>query len=277
MRHDDLSARDGNGLPARAHVAALVDQDTGVAELSLSGRWSHSTWLRAQTLMRQCLAEHPAGLLLDLLDLHDSRASSVPLWLTAASHAGRARPRIPMAVCVAEGAPLTVRLATMGIPGRLPVFGTTAAARVALADVRPRTDQVRLRLPPQPGVAADARQMVTAACREWAVPALIDRARLVVSELVINAVEHAGTPIELLITRLGPLRYGMVRQNCGVHLAVCDLDHNLPRLNRPLPAEQARGMGLHLVEGAAWAWGALPTRTGKMVWATLWQQHRGSR
>jgi len=64
------------------------------------------------------------------------------------------------------------------------------------------------------------------------------------------------------------------RRGAGVHLTVSDGLASPPRLIRPArprpgrPLDE-RGLGLRLVAGTAIAWGWLPTRTGKVVWATL--------
>lgn len=136
----------------------------------------------------------------------------------------------------------------------------------ALAAGGQLTDRLRLPLPPEPASAVAARDAVTEACSRWGLTRLLRPARLVVSELVANAVEHAGTPIDVVISRLGT--DGRV---AGLHLAVYDRDPRLPRQpppGDPGPLDQ-RGLGLHVVDAAAHAWGARPARGGKMVWAAL--------
>ena len=87
-------------------------------------------------------------------------------------------------------------------------------------------------------------------------------ATVVISELVSNAVEHAGTDLDVKVTLRG--RY--------LHLSVHD-GSPLPPVpvavieNGPLVA--VRGRGLHLVAGYATAWGSTPVSGGKTVWATL--------
>jgi len=59
-----------------------------------------------------------------------------------------------------------------------------------------------------------------------------------------------------------------------LHVAVQDGASGFPRTHRatsagwPAPA-QARGRGLLVVHAICLAWGAMPTRGGKVVWATL--------
>jgi anti-sigma regulatory factor (Ser/Thr protein kinase) len=93
----------------------------------------------------------------------------------------------------------------------------------------------------------------------WGLPELVGPASLVITELVSNAVEHAGTMITLQLSRRS--RY--------VHIAVRDGSAEQPLLNRPDPASSGRGRGLVLVDSIAAHWGSLPSREGKVVWATL--------
>ena len=82
---------------------------------------------------------------------------------------------------------------------------------------------------------------------------------MVVTELVTNAVEHAGTTVTVAVTRRGT----------GVHLAVADLDRRFPALASPDRSVFDRGRGLMLVDALASLWGVMPTPTGKVVWATV--------
>jgi anti-sigma regulatory factor (Ser/Thr protein kinase) len=96
------------------------------------------------------------------------------------------------------------------------------------------------------------------------------QARTVVSELVSNAVEHAGTEIELNVTLRG-------RFLC---LAVRDGSPAVPRLREPAPQGAAapldiRGYGLRLIGRVAHSWGAEIIPDGKVVWATLALPDRG--
>jgi anti-sigma regulatory factor (Ser/Thr protein kinase) len=94
-----------------------------------------------------------------------------------------------------------------------------------------------------------------------------DRAQIVTTELVANALRHAGTRMELTVT---------LRQRC-LHLSVRDGNGSAPRLREAGceiedEAESeiaAGGRGLRIVEALAAGWGSTPTRNGKVVWATL--------
>ncbi len=79
-------------------------------------------------------------------------------------------------------------------------------------------------------------------------------ARLIVSELVTNAVVHACTEIELNVTVT----------NDAIRIEVTDLGGGLPQLSQ---AEQGtRGRGLPIVEALGWVWGVVVLGCGKTVW-----------
>ena len=90
---------------------------------------------------------------------------------------------------------------------------------------------------------------------------LVDRAVLVASELVTNAVVH---------TR-GPLRLRLALRGERLHLAVADHSPRLLRLAAdPDNPEAEGGRGLTVVEQLAVAWGVHhPPEGGKVIWCVL--------
>lgn len=258
---------DGGADPSRGPVA-VMDPETQLIEIAVAGRWDHQTWTRARTLLSKCLAEQPAGILVDLTYLDDPHAQSAYLWLTAAREAGQSPAPIRIAVCLPDDAALAVRLGQLGARLRLPIYSSLSQARDRLLSERPLTDELSLTLPPLLDATATARKVVSAACRGWDLHGLTPRALFVASELVVNAVEHAGTPMTLSVTRLTSRRSPVSRPL--LRLAVHDLNPELPQLLAPsLTTPLERGQGLRIVDAAAETWGAFPTRTGKLVWAIL--------
>ncbi|MEU0136591.1 SpoIIE family protein phosphatase [Streptomyces sp. NPDC006296] len=135
----------------------------------------------------------------------------------------------------------------------------------------------RTSLPGIPQASAAARRFVRAALADWTATGLpsggefgerlTDDALTVASELVTNAVVHAGTTVELLL-RLedpaGPEPAALVLEITDHHPARSVRDD---RPDRPDPAEYGRG--LQLVATLAESWG-ITYRTGlKTVWARL--------
>lgn len=136
-----------------------------------------------------------------------------------------------------------------------------------------RRTTVRATLSGSPLAPGSARGLVRAALREWAelglpgteklTDRLADDAMVVVSELVTNAVVHAGTDVELVC-----------RLEDTDSIVVEVADHHPSRAPRDNSAEPAYetpefGRGLRLVSTLAEAWG-VTYRTGvKTVWARL--------
>lgn len=83
-------------------------------------------------------------------------------------------------------------------------------------------------------------------------------ALLVASELVINAVEHAGGRLDLTVARTGT----------ALRIAVHDDGADAPRLGPPHPTT-GRGNGLRIVDAIATHWGSTPDVVGKTVWAEV--------
>ncbi|MFE0102937.1 SpoIIE family protein phosphatase [Streptomyces sp. NPDC059009] len=137
---------------------------------------------------------------------------------------------------------------------------------------------VRTSLPGNPLAPAAARRFLRAALADWAelaVPAaagitdrLADDAVLLVSELVTNAVVHAGTSVELLC-RLDEAGPGESEDALLIEVS----DHHPARAVRSdapgPPGTPEYGRGLRLVATLSESWG-ITYRTGtKTVWARL--------
>ncbi|GIF03255.1 ATP-binding protein [Actinoplanes siamensis] len=249
-------------------VKAVIDPDTAVIEVTVCGPWDrHLSW-RARTVLDKCLAEHPTGMIVDLHRLSDTRAVSAALWLTLCAQGAAMRPPIAICVCLPAPTPLARRLRRLGARDWLVMYASVGQARTALAHRRPPIDRMHLALPPDPAAATLARSLISDACAGWDLPYLLQRGRLVVSELVVNAAEHAGTDIEVIVSPRGE------DATAALHLAVYDGSPDLPQVRDPVPgplgpALTDRGLGLRIVGAAASAWGALPARGGKLVWAIL--------
>ena len=92
---------------------------------------------------------------------------------------------------------------------------------------RPRPTVVRAPLPPVARSARAARDLVARTCLDWGCSAQVGAATLVVSELVTNAMLHAGTDLSVSVARCGP----------WMRLAVRDANSRLPQ---PQPSTPRR-------------------------------------
>jgi anti-sigma regulatory factor (Ser/Thr protein kinase) len=123
-------------------------------------------------------------------------------------------------------------------------------------------------LPNDPRSVKTARDEVAAALTVMGWPVhSIDRARVVASELVTNAVLHAGTGFELTV-RAPEWRAGdEVHDSAWIEVSD-GAPASLPQ--RADPADQKPGgMGLYLVDAMAAEWGVERDPGRKVVWARL--------
>ncbi len=105
-----------------------------------------------------------------------------------------------------------------------------------------------------------ARAFVTGVLSEFAESGphpLAPAARLVVSELASNAVQHARTPFDVDVSCNGE-----------IVISVTDASPAPPQPRQPAPDALA-GRGLYVVEQTCDEWGFTPTDRGKSVWGRL--------
>lgn len=112
-----------------------------------------------------------------------------------------------------------------------------------------------------PDTALGPRDARHAAIRALPWDSNIDTAELVISELVANAVLHAGSPCVLGIYGWGPC----------LLIQVQDTSDDQPVPGPPLPSNGGvSGRGLQIVHAVTESFGVQPVRpTGKIVWATV--------
>jgi hypothetical protein len=260
----------GSGIDdsRNSHLELTGDVDTAVIEMTVHGRWDRRLYLDVAAAARKCFAERPSALIIDVHDLDDADGASMPLWVSERRAAAALLPAVRLVLCVAPATTLARRLRRVGAHLLLPMFATMAEARVVVARQMPMTDMAQLRLPPEPAAADQAARLLGDACQTWDLVELLRPARAILAQLVSNAVEHARTNMLVTVSRRGT----------GLHLSVHDGDPRLPRLLDPAPgrgAEPGTGHGLQVVHAEAVAWGAMPSRVGKVVWATV--RHRPRR
>lgn len=116
----------------------------------------------------------------------------------------------------------------------------------------------RLELPPRAQSAKAARRFVADVLGEWECGALVDVAVLLVSELVTNALLHAGTTIAVdCRMREDAVRIGVFD---GIQASGA---------RRSFATDATTGRGLVIVESLADDWGVSQTEDGKCTWFDL--------
>jgi PAS domain-containing protein/anti-sigma regulatory factor (Ser/Thr protein kinase) len=141
----------------------------------------------------------------------------------------------------------------MGLPpGRLPDDVTLLLARTRAV---PAADTVVWTLDADPSVVATARERVAGQLADWGLEELAFTTELVASELVTNAIRHAGGPVELRLIRTDTLLTGEVSDPSNTH----------PKMRRAAVTDEG-GRGLYLVAQLTKRWGNRYTRRGKTIW-----------
>src|SRR4051794_576949 len=121
------------------------------------------------------------------------------------------------------------------------------------------TGNLELTLAPEPGSVAEARTRVLAAVGPQLGDGQIDALRLLVSEVVTNAVRHggAGAPVEL-----------QAHWNSEVRIEVIDHGGGFTPVPRTGAPDEPGGFGLFLVGSLADRWG-VDTNDATRVWFVL--------
>jgi anti-sigma regulatory factor (Ser/Thr protein kinase)/anti-anti-sigma regulatory factor len=227
----------------------------GCVVLTLTGLLDHHSAPEVRHRVAKALVDGVRAVVCDLGDLEVGPTGS-SLFLVLADLA-LDWPETPLVLC-APSRELAAQLRMRRVDGRLPV---RTSLKAALADPgrRARLAQATLRLPPRPEAPGRARRFLARTCARWHAERFEEAGSLVLSELVTNAVLHAGTGMQVRV----------VLNDRGMRLSVRDGGAGWPR-----PATKGRtagsGLGLPIVATLAEAWGTVPAESGgKVVWCRL--------
>jgi anti-sigma regulatory factor (Ser/Thr protein kinase) len=198
----------------------------------------------------------PAAVMCDLSDVAGPFETGAVAVLASIGTQVRQWPGIPIGlVCPDQG--LADGL-TAAADGQFLAIGDSLAAVCGALSEQATSATVHAVLAPEPGSARAARELVAAACADWDCSDAIPTATLVASELVTNAVVHAGTQLQVSFSR------------CGGRLRLAVRDHSSrPPTPRMVGPESSEGRGMLLVEAMCASWGVMLTAGGKVVWAVL--------
>jgi serine phosphatase RsbU (regulator of sigma subunit)/anti-sigma regulatory factor (Ser/Thr protein kinase) len=132
-----------------------------------------------------------------------------------------------------------------------------AALLVARLDGVAREDVAEWPIPLRFSEVSTARALTRRQLGIWGLDYLTDRAELLISELVTNALQAAHRDVRLRLMRADKLM-----------VEVSDDNPNLPQL-RPSYPHSEYGRGLHVVSRLADRWGTSRQTVGKVVWFEL--------
>jgi anti-sigma regulatory factor (Ser/Thr protein kinase) len=241
----------GRGTTTGVEVRA--DLDSGALVLCLH---PDHTEEQVRAAVDASAGQHPGAVVLDLGPMPGR-------WAALLRGLARlcARQAVPLLVApvLAVPAPTPVRSLVTPLPLRHHPSVAEALASLPSALV-PSSQRRRVHLAADPAAAGRGRTVAADTLTGWGLDELRFPVELITSELVSNAVRHAGTPADLLL-RLGP---------DGVRVAVHDGDPTAPT-SPPASVDvgQEGGRGLLLVQATAHRWGVLTGSHDKIVWADV--------
>jgi hypothetical protein len=242
-------------------VDCTAQDDAGRLVARLTGTLGMLDVNRVRLHLLKCLAEQPTALLVDVSGLVVTEALALPVFIAVTRQAAR-WPGTPVLLCGPDE--VMTGLLRAAAFRRLQVFASTEAAREHLGSGGHGLPTLTEDLLPLSGAARQGRNVATDACLRWDLEQLVAPASLISSELVSNAVDHAGTMMTLRLSLGSGYLFIAVRDGSPVEPVAA-----------PLPsAGSHRGRGLYLVEATAHSWGCLPARDGKVVWASLFTADR---
>jgi anti-anti-sigma regulatory factor/anti-sigma regulatory factor (Ser/Thr protein kinase) len=238
------------------NLTCSIDRRSSYTLVRMVGDLDAASSALAHRVLMKVIADQPDAILVDLSDVTCTVPAALSVFLVAKREAAR-WPTIPLLLCAPSSSVAGHLSGAAGRPGTTTVFASVVLAARAIGTGVP-TPMVLEDMLPVVGAARRARNLVTEACRQWGLPALVPDASVVVSELVSNAVVHAKTVFTVRVSLRA--RY--------LHLAVRDGSTTSPQI--PTGAEhRLGGRGLIVVAALATAWGHLQTDDGKVIWATL--------
>jgi AraC-like DNA-binding protein len=218
--------------------------DAGVVVARAVGPVVGSTLVDLRDGLAKLLADG-VPVLLDVSEVRLDWAPAPEVFVSAVTAAGG----WPLARLVLFGADRAAaeRLRSCRVTDAVPLALTAEEAAV-LADTRPARLARGVDLPARAASIAHAREFLRDTCVRWGLPDRDDVAE-VVTELVRNAVVHAGTG----------LRLRLVLDRTGIRVSVRDRR----------PGVVTAGDGLRAVARRSRTWGVLHYADGKSVWAHL--------
>jgi anti-sigma regulatory factor (Ser/Thr protein kinase) len=119
--------------------------------------------------------------------------------------------------------------------------------------------QAQVQLPPSADSVRTARRFLRETLASWDAEQLEWSASQALSELVTNAVLHAGTPVTVGLA---------LRADGRLRLEVADGSPRVPQQRR-YGQQATTGRGIALVAGLAQTWGVEQRTDGKTVWCEL--------
>jgi anti-sigma regulatory factor (Ser/Thr protein kinase) len=230
------------------------DFETGLARITFHGDLDVAGASKMRSTVLKTLSEHPLAAIIDL----DQLQILQELALLVLPALVQNRENVPILLYCDPLTP-TGQVVRAVLRAGMPIYDHEQAALAALARGRSSAKRAHVHLRSAPAAPAAARRLVVKLCETWDLHQVVELAELLISELVTNAVRHAGTDIEVTAA---------VGEHF-LHLHVRDRSKRLPTLSGSDGQQSHHNRGLQLIDRLSNGWGTTLTPYGKTVWATL--------
>jgi len=252
-------------MVADSRSAMMVTKETmtGVTLLKVDGILDSTTYLPLRDeIIKAALAE-PAAVIVDVTELAVPTQSAWAVFTSARWHVGT-WPETPIAL-ICSGQEGRDAVARNGVTRYVPIYPTIADAVLAISqrDAQLGRRRARGNLTADLGSLARSRRLVEGWLSAWALDELIPVAKVIVTTLVENVLQHTDTAPNIRLEADG----------ATVTIAVEDGSHRLAELPEGTDGRH-RPSGLSIVAALSRVWGNAPTSSGKTVWAVLGPENR---
>jgi hypothetical protein len=252
-------------MVADSRSALMVTEETmtGVTLLKADGILDTSTYLSLRDQIIKAALAEPTAVIVDVTDLVVPAPSAWTVFTSAHWHVGT-WPEIPIAlICSSQAGRDAVT--RNGVTRYVPVFPTVDDAVVAISrrDAHLGRRRARGNLTADLSSLPRSRRLVESWLSAWALDELIPVAKVIVTTLVENVLEHTNSAPNIRLEADG----------ATVTVAVEDGSHRRAELPEGSDGRR-RPSGLSIVAALSRVWGNAPTSSGKTVWVVLGPENR---
>lgn len=231
--------------------------------LSVKGILGNTTYRSLRDEIIKAALDQPDAVIVEITELTVPVDSALAVFTSASWHVGR-WPEVPI-VLVCTHSRGRNALHRNGVPRYVPVFATVESAVDALSRAgSPRyRRRARAQLPANAASLHRARELVEEWLTAWSQTDSISVAKIIVTSLVENVLEHTDSSPDIRLETDGR----------SVTVAVSDTSPIPAALHEDTGASTT-SLGLRIVAALCRAWGNAPTPSGKTVWAVIGPENR---
>ena len=234
----------------------------GATLLTVEGVLDSTTYSTLRDEIIKAALEEPDAVLVDVSAMYAAAESAWVVFTSARWHVS-SWPEVPI-MLVCDKAAGRSAIARNGVDRYVPVHASVEAAVNALA-AYPQNHRRRARayLVAAPHSVIQSRQLVAEWLTAWSRPEFIPVAKVIVTSLVENVLEHTDSAPGLRLEASGD----------AVTVAVEDGSRFRPAHSEARMTTDDK-TGLRMVETLCRVWGTAPTPSGKTVWAVIGPENR---